>query len=259
MVTVPAATAALSTRATLAVEDIRVHFAGVKALDGVDLALGTGEIVGLIGPNGAGKTTLMNVMTGFQRPKTGRIALGARDVTRAGPRRLARLGVGRTFQSGRLFGQLSVLENVELGALGVGASPSEARRRGWSLLGRIGLTAHAALPAGALPYGDQRRLGIVRALAMRPAFLLLDEPAAGLNEAETDDLLRVISGVRDDFGCGVLVIEHDMRLILTLCERIEVLDHGTPLASGTPEEVRRDPKVIDAYLGRRAKVNRAAG
>jgi branched-chain amino acid transport system ATP-binding protein len=205
--------------------------------------------VGLIGPNGAGKTTLMNVISGFQPPTAGRIELKGRDVTRAGGRKMVRLGVGRTYQGGRLFNGLSVLENVELGALGLGVSPKRAHARALELLGRMGLTERADVRAGALPYGDQRRLGILRALATEPAFVLLDEPAAGLNEAETDELLRVISDVRRDFGCAVLIIEHDMRLIMNLCERLHVLDHGTTIASGTPDEVRSNPAVLTAYLG----------
>jgi branched-chain amino acid transport system ATP-binding protein len=238
-------------RSRLVGEDIRVYFDGIKAVDGVDLELTTGEIVGLIGPNGAGKTTLMNALTGLQPMRSGRVTIGGREVTRLAPRRLARLGVARSFQGGRLFQQLTVLENVEVAALGIGVPPREARRLAWELLQRIDLVERAPVQAASLAYGEQRRLGIVRALALRPSFLLLDEPAAGLNEAETDDLLRVISEVPRDFGCAVLVIEHDMRLIFALCERLHVLDHGVTLAEGSAQEIRRDPKVIAAYLGTR--------
>ena len=211
--------------------------------------LAKGEILGLIGPNGAGKTTLVNVLSGFQRPEAGDLVLDGRNVSGRPPRKFARLGVARTFQTGRLFGKLSVLENVELGALGLKTSARTARERSWTLLARLGLAAKAHLPAGSLPYGEQRLLGVLRALSTEPTFLLLDEPAAGLNEAETANLLAVIGAVRDDFGCGVLVIEHDMRLIMGVSERIQVLDHGRFLCVGTPEEVRRDPAVIEAYLG----------
>jgi branched-chain amino acid transport system ATP-binding protein len=237
-------------RPQLRLDDIRVHFGALKAVDGVSLTIEQGAILGLIGPNGAGKTTLMNTMSGFQPATSGRIFLDGRDVTKAGARKLVRLGLGRTYQGGRLFGGLSVLENVELGALGTGVPPKQARERAWELLERMGLGSRHDTLAGALPYGDQRRLGILRALATAPTFLLLDEPAAGLNEAETDDLLRVIVGVREDHGCAVVIIEHDMRLIMNLCDSIHVLDHGTTICTGSPEEVRRDPAVITAYLGR---------
>jgi ABC-type branched-subunit amino acid transport system ATPase component len=229
---------------------VTVQFQGLKALSDVDLVLSKGEILGLIGPNGAGKTTLVNVLSGFQRTARGTLFLADQDVSGRQPRRFAKLGVGRTFQTGRLFSKLSVLENVELGALGVNGAPKEARARAWTLLARLNLTSKAHLPAAALPYGEQRMLGLLRALSSEPTFLLLDEPAAGLNEAETRDLLGIVEDVRDDFGCGVLVIEHDMRLIMGLSERIQVLDHGRFLCVGTPDEVRRNPAVIEAYLGK---------
>jgi branched-chain amino acid transport system ATP-binding protein len=228
---------------------VRVHFEGVKAVDGVDLELRRGELVGLIGPNGAGKTTLVNALTGFERPTDGRVFLGELDITGWSPERLGQLGIARTFQAVRLFGNLTAFENVELGALGVGASRRDARRTAWELLERIGIADKAHVVASALPYGDERRLGFLRALATRPSFLLLDEPAAGLNETESDELMATIAGIRDDFGCGVLVIEHDMRLIMRLSERIQVLDYGKTISEGKPAQVQADPAVVTAYLG----------
>lgn len=229
--------------------DLNVHFEGVKAVDGVDLELRSGEILGLIGPNGAGKTTLVNTLTGFQRPTAGSVHLDGADVTGWPPDRLARIGLARTFQAVRLFAGLTVFENVELGALGVGMSRREAQRWAWELLERLDLTAMADASASGVPHGMERRLALVRALATRPRFLLLDEPAAGLNEAEGDALVAALAGIRDDFACGLMVIEHDMRVIMRLCERIQVLDYGKTISIGTAQEVQKDPAVLAAYLG----------
>lgn len=233
----------------LEVRGLRVHFEGVKALDNVDGELVEGEILGLIGPNGAGKTTFVNAVSGFQRPTSGNVSLSGNETSGWPPHRLAAAGLARTFQNVRLFRGLSVLENVEAGGIGVGLSRREARESAFDLLGRMRLTDRAAAPAASLSQGEERRLGITRALAVRPRFLLLDEPAAGLNEAESDDLLDALAAVRQDFGCGLMVIEHDMRLIMRLCDRIQVLDHGKTISIGTPDEVRADPAVLTAYLG----------
>jgi branched-chain amino acid transport system ATP-binding protein len=243
----------------LRAEGVRVHFEGVKALDGVDLELRSGEILGLIGPNGAGKTTLVNVLTGFQRASSGSISIGGRDVTGATPERHCTLGLARTFQGVRLFGGLSVCENVEVAAASAGVPSSEAPGLAAELLGRLHLAERADLPAAALPHGEERRLGIARALATRPRFLLLDEPAAGLDEAESDQLVHALAAIRDDFTLALLVIEHDMRLIMQLCERIQVLDYGRTIAIGTPAEVRRDPEVLKAYLGTERELGLASG
>jgi branched-chain amino acid transport system ATP-binding protein len=237
---------------TLEARELRVHFGGVRAVDGVDLTLHQGEILGLIGPNGAGKTTLVNALSGFQKPTGGRVLLNGYDVTGWSPHRLARRGLTRTFQSVRLFPGLTVLENVELGGVGVGLRRPAARRAARELLDRLGFADRAETLATGLPHGLERRLGIVRALAARPAFLLLDEPAAGLNEHESDELVETLMLIRTDFSCALVVIEHDMRVIMRLCERIQVLDYGKTISIGTPAEVRADPAVLTAYLGRRA-------
>lgn len=235
----------------LAVQALSVAFEGLLALDKVDLELRRGEVLGLIGPNGAGKTTLLNVLSGFQRPRAGRVTLDGRDVTGLAPHHRARLGVGRTFQGARIFRALSVAENIEVGGLGAGLSRRAARARARDLMARFGLVAEADRPASSLPHGRGRRVTILRSLAAAPRFLLLDEPAAGLNEAESDDLLALIRDIRDDLGCGLLVIEHDMRLIMRLCDRIHVLDYGKTIASGPPGVIRCDPAVVLAYLGDR--------
>jgi branched-chain amino acid transport system ATP-binding protein len=233
----------------LAVENVVKRFRGLRALDGVSLSVREGEIVGLIGPNGSGKTTLLNVASGVLDPTSGRVSVGGVDATGKKPHDVARLGVGRTFQQIRLFAEMTVEENVEVGAVARGAEREEVG----ALLERLKLTADSDRLATTLPYGQQRRVEIARALAGRPRFLLLDEPAAGMNEAESDALLETIRLVRDDEGCAVLVVDHDLRLIMRLCERIHVLAEGRTICEGTAQEVRRDPVVIQAYLGTAAE------
>jgi branched-chain amino acid transport system ATP-binding protein len=231
---------------------LKVHFGGVHAVDGVNLVLKKGEILGLIGPNGAGKTTFVNALSGFQKPTAGTVHMNGSDVTGWSPHRLARRGLARTFQSVRLFPGLTVLENVELGGVGVGMRRPAARKWARELLERLKLDDMAGLYGIGLPHGLERRLGIVRALAAKPTFLMLDEPAAGLNEQESDELVDSLTLIRDDFSCALVVIEHDMRLIMRLCERIQVIDYGKTISIGTPAQVRSDPAVLTAYLGRRA-------
>ena len=216
------------------------------------LTLGRGEVVGLIGPNGAGKSTLVNVLTGFDRPDTGTVELAGQDVTRWSPHRRGRRGLARTFQHAHAFRDLTVRENVEVSALGVGAAPREAERRADALLERLGLDRYAEAPAAALPHGDERKLGVARALATEPRYVLMDEPAAGLTEAEVPELVAVVRSVRDDHGAGVLLIDHNVPLIMEVCDRIHVLDQGRTLAAGTPREIRANIDVAAAYLGESA-------
>jgi len=229
-------------------------FEGVHALREVTLTVRIGEVVGLIGPNGAGKSTLVNVMSGFDRPDSGRIALDGRDVTRWSPQRRARHGLVRTFQHSHAFHGLSVRENVEAAALGAGAAPREAARRAAELLDRLELRLYADRPAAALAAGDERKLGVARALAMQPRYVLLDEPAAGLPETEAVAFGELIRSLRDKEGAGVLLIDHNMGLIMETCERIHVLDQGRTLVEGTPDEIRANLDVAAAYLGESAVV-----
>jgi branched-chain amino acid transport system ATP-binding protein len=227
-------------------------FEGIHALRDVTIEVERGEVVGLIGPNGAGKSTLVNVLTGFDHPTSGNVELEGRDVTGWSPGRRGRNGLSRTFQHSHAFRALSVRENVEVAALGVGAPPREARARTDELLETLGLTPHAESPAAALAQGDERRLGVARAMATRPRFLLLDEPAAGLPEAEIPALSAAVRSVRDDHDVGVLLIDHNMALIMGICDRIYVLDQGRALAEGTPDEIRANVDVAAAYLGESA-------
>jgi branched-chain amino acid transport system ATP-binding protein len=226
-------------------------FAGVEALREVSLELRPGEVVGLIGPNGAGKSTLVNVLSGFDRPSSGRVVLEERDVTRWSAHRRGRHGLARTFQHSHAFRGLTVRENVEVSALGVGASSRAATRRADELLGLLDLAGYADRPASELAHGDERRLGVARALASEPRFVLMDEPAAGLPEAEVPRFAAAVNAVRDR-GAGVLLVDHNVALVLEVCERIHVLDQGATLAEGTPQEIRADLGVAAAYLGESA-------
>jgi branched-chain amino acid transport system ATP-binding protein len=224
----------------------------VHALREVTLELRRREVVGLIGPNGAGKSTLVNVVTGFDRPSSGTVELEERNITRWTPNRRGRHGLARTFQHSHAFRALSVRENVEVAALGAGAGLRESRRRAANLLDVLRLSTDAERPASELAHGDERRLGVARALATDPRFVLLDEPAAGLPEAEVPEFAAVVRSLRDDHGAGVLLIDHNMALIMEICDRIHVLDQGRTLAEGTPGEIRANLDVAAAYLGESA-------
>jgi branched-chain amino acid transport system ATP-binding protein len=236
---------------SLRASSVSRSFEGVEALHDVTLELRQGEVLGLIGPNGAGKSTLVNILSGFDRPTSGRVSLGDRDVTRWPAFRRGRRGLARTFQHSHAFGSLTVRENVEVSALGVGASQREAAKRTKELLGLLGLGEHADQPASSLPHGDERRLGVARALATEPRFVLMDEPAAGLPEAEIPRFATAVGTVRER-GAGVLLVDHNVALVLEVCERIHVLDQGTTLAEGTPDEIRSHLGVAAAYLGESA-------
>jgi branched-chain amino acid transport system ATP-binding protein len=228
---------------------VSVSFEGLTALAEVSVTLRQHEILGLIGPNGAGKTTLVNVLTGFQEVDSGSLSVDGQSLLRVSPHRYPRLGVARTFQSVRLFGNLSVLENVEVAAVASGLGRHVAREKSLHILNWMSFPSDITRPAKTLPYGSERMVGFARALATTPRYLLLDEPAAGLSEPECDLVMNIILELPKAFNCGVLLIEHNIELVMNTCERLCVLDGGRVLAEGPTMEVRRNPLVIDAYLG----------
>ncbi len=249
----------------LNIQNLGMRFGGLLALEDFCLEVPEGALYGLIGPNGAGKTTVFNLISGFLRPSRGRISLNGAEITRLPPHRITYLGVARTFQNIRLFQELSVLDNVLVGfhcrsraswgeaILRLPRYRGEEREhhtRARELLREVGLAEAAAQPAGKLPYGHQRRLEIARALATGPRCLLLDEPAAGLNSQETLSLMEFLREIKERYRLTLLVIEHNLQLVMNLCQRLLVLDHGLTIAAGAPAEVRRHPEVIRAYLGK---------
>lgn len=254
----------------LDVRGLSKRFGGIRAVDGFDLSLSAGELVGLIGPNGSGKTTVFNVITGIYAPDAGTVGFDGARIGGLSPHRINRMGIARTFQNIRIFRNLSVMDNVKVGRHAhAGYGPVSALCRGARFRGgeremaeeAEGLLALFSLQgrrdeiAGNLPYGDQRRLEIARALASKPKVLLLDEPAAGMNTSEVARLGDFILGIRERFRLTILLIEHQMSLVMDICERIVVMDFGQVIARGRPHEIREDPRVIEAYLGRETIAN----
>jgi branched-chain amino acid transport system ATP-binding protein len=256
--------------AILEAKNVTIRFGGLTAVSDFNLQIGDNELVGLIGPNGAGKTTIFNMLTGVYKPTEGEIRIAGQSIERMKPYHITALGVARTFQNIRLFKELTVLENVKIGGhihyvySGTSAvlhtnrfheAEDAAEREALKLLDIFGLQSRANYYAKNLPYGDQRRLEIARALAAKPKLLLLDEPAAGLNTGETLALMQKIHEIRDRFRVSILLIEHNMELVMGICERIFVLNYGKTIACGTPEQIQSDPVVIEAYLGEPVEVS----
>ncbi len=238
---------------SLIVRDLTKDFAGLRAVDGVSFSVRPGEIMGLIGPNGSGKTTTINVITGLLHITSGSVHLGPIDMTGWQPHKIARAGLARTFQIVRLFKDFTVRENVEVAAVASGgARGKEAADRATRAMRQLGILHLAELPARVLPQGEERLVEIARAIATEPKFLLLDEPGAGLNDAEIETFLPTLLRLRDAIQCGVVIVDHDMRLIMNLCDRIHVLNYGKTIGDGTPEQIRNEPAVIEAYLGAEA-------